>query len=441
MQRHTKPLYTLRFILGKLQIVVVAWLIGSLLAACSQAPTPTPEPTATAGLAVAPAGVTPAPATTATPTVDSSQGHIVLWHSWGEADGDALAAVLAAFHQTYPNLKIDTLFVAYDDLPQNYAEAVTAGGGPDLILATNLWMGDLVKAKAIQPLDDLVSADELKAYWPATVDSLRWEGKLYGLPTNFELVSLFYNQSLIAADKLPATTADLLALARTDKSQGIGLYTSLYQLYWGLPAYGAQLMGNDGKVVLDRNNGAADFLQWLADAKKIPGTFVDSDYGMLLDRFKKGEFAFFVDGPWSIDELRNALGDKLGVTQLPAGPAGPARPWLNADGVFINPHSAADQQQRALFFAKYLTNAANGQRLAKLAHRLPANQAASIGDDPLLKAFMQQAATAQSMPTGPEMDQVWGYGGDMLLKAINGVDQPKKIVAQTATLINEANGK
>ncbi len=439
MQYYTKQFYALRCTRRYLGSVVVTLLLSSLLMACSQT-TPTPQPTVTVNPAVTPDSATAVPAGTATPAINLT-GHIVLWHSWSEADGDALAAILTSFHQAYPDLKVDTLFVAYDDLPQSYTEAVTAGSGPDLILTSNLWLGEMVKAKVVQPLDSLVPAKDLDVYWPATLDSLRWEGKLYGLPTNFELVSLFYNQALIAPDKLPTTTADLLARAREDKRQGVGLYASLYQLSWGLPAYGAQLLGDDGKVVLDRNGGAADFLQWLADAKKIPGTFVDSDYGMLLDRFKKGEFAFFVDGPWSINELRNALGDKLAVTALPSGPSGPARPWLNADGVFINPSSTPDQQQRALFFAKYLTNAANGQALAKLAHRLPANQSAQTGDDPLLKAFMQQAATAQSMPTRPEMEKIWGYGGDMLLKAVNGVDDPKKIIVQTTTLINEANGK
>ena len=425
---------------------LVLVLLAILLAACSSQPlTPTPPMTAPANQTPTanPAPVTPGPTPTPTPDLapDLAQGRIVLWHSWAEADGDALASILATFRQTYPNLKVETLFVAYNDLPQSYADAVQNGGGPDLILAPNVWLGDMVKAKVVQPLDDLASAQDLAVYWPATLDNLRWQGKLYGLPTNFEVVSLFYNRDLIATDQLPTKTATLLALATNNPRQGIGLYASLYHLYWGLPAYGARLLDNSGKVVLDRTSGAADFLQWLAETKKQPGSFVDPDYSMLLDRFKKGEFAFFVDGPWSIAELRGALGDKLGVTELPSGPGGPAGPWLNADGIFINPRSPREQQQRALLFAKHLTNATSGAALAKLAHRLPANRNASVGDDPLLQGFMQQAATAQSMPAVPEMEAVWGYGGDMLIRAINGVDEPTKIISETTALINEANGK
>ena len=415
-------------------------LLGVLLGACSN---PTPAPQATQALITTPmpAGPTPTTGPTPTPTPDLENGRLVLWHSWAESDGDALAAILAAFHAEHPGLIVDTLFVAYPDLPRSYAEAVQAGGGPDLVLAPNQWLGDLAKAEVVQPLDDLLSADVLNAYWPATLENLRWASKLYGLPTHFELVSLYYNRALIAPDALPTTLDDFLTLAGADSRQGIGLYASFYHLYWALPAFGAQLLDEQGRVILERTDGAANFLQWLQAVHGLPGDFVDQDYGMLLDRFKKGEYAFFVDGPWSIEELRGTLGDNLGVTSLPAGPAGPAQPWLNADGVFLNPRSTPDQQQRALRLAQALTSAASGEILAQVAHKLPANRTTTVKDDPLLQGFMQQAATAQSMPTLPEMEQVWGYGGDMLLKAINDVAELDAIVVETATLINEANGK
>jgi arabinogalactan oligomer/maltooligosaccharide transport system substrate-binding protein len=413
----------------------------SLLAACGDdAPTPTPTPTVAAQAApaeeVAEAPAPPDP----TPTPDLS-GRLVLWHSWAEADGDALAAILTAFGQQYPNLTVDTLFVGYNDLPQSYTDAVLADSGPDVILSASWWLDDLVGAGVVQPLDQLLTPQELAAYWPSTLAHLRRGDQLYGLPTHFELVSLFYNRALVPPDRLPATTDALLSLAQENPQQGSGLYASLYHLYWGLPAYGAQLFDEGGRVILDRNNGAADYLTWLAAMHGTSGTFVDLDYGMLLDRFKKREFAFFVDGPWAIDELRGALGDDLAITTLPAGPAGPARPWLSADGVFLNPRAAPEQQQKALAFARFITSPAAGEILARQARRLPANQAAGLGDDPLLRGFLTQAAAAEPMPATPQTENLWGYGGDMLVKVLAGADDPASVVAETTTLINEANGK
>lgn len=379
------------------------------------------------------------PASPPTPTPEPV-GTLTLWHSWAEADGDALAAMLAAFSQQYPAIQVNTLFVAYNDLPQAYADAVQAQGGPDLILAPNWWLGEMVAAGVVQELDGLVDAATIDTFWPATVANLRWQGKLYGLPTNFELVSLFYNRDLVDNNALPTTTDELLALANAAPTQGIGLYASLYHLYWGLPAYGAALLDENGQAVLDQGAGAADFLTWLARLDEAPGTFVDSDYSMLLDRFKKGEFAFLVDGPWSIGELRAALGDRLGVTTLPAGPTGPAQPWLSADGVMLNPSLTGQQQWLALLLAHHFTNVTSAEQLATLANRLPANRTVELAD-PLLQSFLAQGANAQPMPMRPELSQVWGYGGDMLIKVLDGAEDPTDVVAATSTLINEANGK
>jgi arabinogalactan oligomer/maltooligosaccharide transport system substrate-binding protein len=39
------------------------------------------------------------------------------------------------------------------------------------------------------------------------------------------------------------------------------------------------------------------------------------------------------------------------------------------------------------------------------------------------------------------MEQAWGYGGDMLLKVVDGDADPAATVRETAALLNEANGK
>jgi arabinogalactan oligomer/maltooligosaccharide transport system substrate-binding protein len=381
-------------------------------------------------------------ATTPEPTpTPALAGRITVWHSWAEADGDALAQILAAFQQTHPQVTVDTLFVSYTDLMQSYADAVRAGSGPDLLLGSSWWLGDIVGAGVVQPLDDLVTPEELATYWPAAVDNLRWDGALYALPTHVELVSLFYNRALVTPEELPTTVEALTALAGQGGRQGSGLYASLYHLAWGFAGYGAALFDEGGRIRLDQSSGAADFLAWLAALGQTPGTFVDEDYGMIRERFKKQEFAFFVDGPWAIGELRVALGADLGVTLLPAGPLGPGQPWLSADGVFLNPQISAEQQTLALAFARAITGAEAGGILARVAGRLPAHSAATIGDDALLQGFLEQAASAQPLPNRPEMETVWGYGGDMLLKVLKAGADPQQVVAETATLINEANGK
>ena len=433
------------------RIVWLLTLMAVLLAvtACQeQTPTPVPPtPTAAAlvvAAEVAPVGMTatpaPLPAPTEIPTPEVTSGTVTLWHSWARADGDALAQILDNFTTANPEITVQTLFVAYNDLPQAYADAVAAGGGPDLILAPAWWLRELVEADALLPLSDRLAASESEQWMAAALDNLSIDGTLYGLPTNYELVGLYYNRSLINDAHLPATTDDLLALAAANPAQGSGLYLNFYHLYWGIPAYGGQLFDESGQVVLDKTPGAAQFLGWLKQMDATPGNFVSLDYGMLIDRFKKGEFAFFVDGPWSSAELRQALGDNLGVAPLPAGPSAPARPWLSGDGVFLNPAVDATQQQLALRLARHIASGASGTILAQTAGRLPAHKEADV-NDPLLQGFVAQAETALSEPQRAQMSQVWGYAGDMLVKVIDGGMLPEVAVVETSALLNDAIGE
>ncbi len=47
-----------------------------------------------------------------------------------QTDGGALARILEDFNQMYPEVQVETLFVAYNDLLQSYAQAVADGSGP-----------------------------------------------------------------------------------------------------------------------------------------------------------------------------------------------------------------------------------------------------------------------------------------------------------------------
>src|SRR5690606_33141358 len=134
----------------------------------------------------------------------------------------------------------------------------------------------------------------------------------------YNLVALYVNNALVPPEGIPQDTTSLLASAATTTTAGIGLYATLFHTYWGLPAYGAQLINDEGIVTLDQSSGAAEYLTWLNTLNNTPGSYVNSDYGMLLDRFKKGEFAYLVDGPWALPDLRTVLGDALSVSPLPA---------------------------------------------------------------------------------------------------------------------------
>ncbi len=427
-------------------------LLALLLGGCDQdRPDPTPAPASpsapadgsapavdAAGSAGAP-GAQPAASPTPAPTPFTPQGDLVLWHSWAGPDADALTQILTQLKQDAPLLNVETLYIAPNDLPQAYADAVAAGGGPDVAVTENWWISNMVGANVVRPLDDLLQPGQSEQFYIASLANFSRNGTLYALPATYQLVSLFQNTA-VTTGTVPATTGAMLEQALASPANGLGMYANLFHVWWGFPAHGARLFDDSGRVILDQGNGARAYLQWLKEMGAAPGSYVDSDYGMLMDRFKKGEFGYFVDGPWATAELRAALGDSLAVVPLPAGPNGPAQPWLQGEGVILNPALDAQRAPLAFYLASILTSPAGAARFAE-GGALPANQRAQLPADPVLRGFMAQAATAQPAPAQPEMDQVWGYGGDMLIKVLKGEVEPIQAARETAALINDVTGK
>ncbi len=438
-----------------LPLLVTLLLLALLLAGCDDdRTTPTPEASAPAGTQAdgaaggaaggatgtdpnqpAQAAASPTPA----PTPFAPVGDLVLWHSWAGADADTLTQILTQLKADAPLLNVSTLYVAPNDLPQAYADAVLAGAGPDVAVTENWWIGSMAGAQVIRPLDDLLQPDQSAEFFPASLANFSRGGSLYALPASFQLVSLFQNTA-VTTGTAPSTTSDMLAQALASPANGLGMYANLFHVWWGFPAYGAQLFDENGRVIIDQGSGAGAFLQWMKDMEAAPGSFVDTDYGMVMDRFKKGEFGYFVDGPWATAELRAALGDSLAVVPLPAGPSGPAQPWLQGEGVVLNPALSADRAPLAFYLASVLTSARSGEWFAA-GGTLPANQRARLPDDPILRGFMAQAGTALPAPAVAEMEQVWGYGGDMLVKVLGGTVEPIQAARETAALINDVTGK
>lgn len=89
------------------------------------------------------------------------------------------------------------------------------------------------------------------------------------------------------------------------------------------------------------NSGTADYLGWLQQAAATPGIFVEQDYGALIDRFRKGRVRLLCG--WPVERRRAAPGSGRWPDRgpPPAGPTGPAQPWLGVDAIFVNPTVSA----------------------------------------------------------------------------------------------------
>ena len=103
------------------------------------------------------------------------------------------------------------------------------------------WLGEMVGANALRPLDDFVERDAAmlqiddipKANWDATV----WDGKRYGIPVQPHAELTWWRTDLLEAAGLqpPKTTDDLLAAAQALHKPDEGVYGFLWKGARGAP--------------------------------------------------------------------------------------------------------------------------------------------------------------------------------------------------------------
>ena len=343
---------------------------------------------------------TKAPAATAVP---AKQTEVTFWHAYGTGSQEevAMTKLVAQAAKDLPELKINVLQIPFNDIFNKYRTDVAAGSGPDMFIAPNDSLGDDARANLLADITDLVKG-KLDGVAEIAVGGMTVNGKIYGVPETIKGVAMFYNKDLLKT--VPKTTDELLKTIQGGVNGGMsfGCYHN-----WGFfNAYGGKVFDDKFQFVTDQGTGIADamtFLKSTFDALKKNNMLFKSDQDA-TPPFKEGKLGFILNGNWMLADYKTALGDKLAVTAIPAGPKGPASPLVGVDGFYINPNSK--NKEAAVKLALYLTNAASQKAMMDGAGHVPVRKDVTI-TDPLLKAFYEALSNGTIRPQDAQMGKYW----------------------------------
>jgi arabinogalactan oligomer/maltooligosaccharide transport system substrate-binding protein len=327
---------------------------------------------------------------------------VTFWHAYGTGSAEevALAKVLEQAAKDMPQYKINVLQVPFNDIFNKYRTDVAAGGGPDMFVAPNDSLGDDARAGLIADITTLADG-KLADYSKLSVEGMSVEGKLYGIPESLKAVAFWYNKDLLPTP--PATTDELKALMAGGTE--ISISYGCYHHFGFFGGFGGQVFDSSWKVVADQNSGVSDAMAYLNDLYQISKTngWPKND-GDGLAPFSEGKAAAITNGNWAMGDYKKALGDKLAVAPLPAGPAGPATPFLGVDGYYINPNSK--NQAAALDVALYLTGKAASTTMMTDAGHVPARTDVEV-TDPLIKGLLEGFKSGYVRPQVPQLGLYW----------------------------------
>jgi arabinogalactan oligomer/maltooligosaccharide transport system substrate-binding protein len=333
----------------------------------------------------------------------TAKGEVTFWHAYatGSAEETALTALLENAKTDLPNVTINVLQVPFGDIFNKYRTDVAAGGGPDMFIAPNDDLGNDARATLIADITEL-AAGKLEGVNQLGIDGMTLDGKLYGIPESLKAVTFWYNKELLPTP--PATTDDLKALM--EGGTAIGMNYGCYHMYGFYKAFGGDIFDSSWKVVADQGTGVTDAFTYWNDLYKISvaNSWARSDTDGLAP-FSEGKLAAIMNGNWAMGDYQKALGDKLGVAALPAGPGGPAAPMLGVDGFYFNPNST--NKEAALEVALYLTNADSQTAMMNNAGHVPVRTDVTI-TNPLIQGLVDafnKGATVRPQVT--ELGKYW----------------------------------
>lgn len=362
----------------------------------------------------------------ALPLSASAATPISVWHSYRGKEAEALQKLAEGFNAKNKDIEIKLLQIPYDAFADKVTASIPRGKGPDLFIFAQDRIGDWAASGSIEALDFWLDDGLKKAFLPPTLDALRYDDAIYGLPMAFKMVALYYNTKLIA--KPPTTTDELIAMAKKATDAKKGQYGLVYEnanfyfhAAW-MQGFGGRVFDKSGKPTLDSPEVAAslDFARDLAKKQGIMPQEVTST--LVTTLFNRGQAAMVINGPWFMGEIDAAVPYKVALLPVISKVGKPAAPFLTAEAVIMS--AKATDKKAAFEVMKYLTSTESGRVMATVGRQTSARR--EVYDDPqvakdeLLAVFKKQLETSVPMPNTPAMRMVWSPATTAMNKAING---------------------
>jgi arabinogalactan oligomer / maltooligosaccharide transport system substrate-binding protein len=382
------------------------------------------ETTTTAAAATTTAGE----ATTSTTLTVRADADLVIW-----AD-DTRAPVIQPFADTFAEengITVAVQEIAFGDIRDRLVVAAPAGEGPDIIIGAHDWLGQLVSAGVVTPLDISGVADQFSE---ASVTAFNYEGEIYGLPYAVENIALVRNTDLVP--EAPATFEELVETAVALQEAGtVDTPLALQENGNGDPFHNYPIVTAFGGYVFGRNDDGSynpDDLGIDSEGGLAAATYfselsaqgvvnIDVTFDIMIEKFNSGQAPFAITGPWATPDFTDV---NFIVEPIPPVAGGEPQPFIGVQGFMVSAF-AENPLFATTFVLDFMSTQEAQLALFEAGGRPPAHIAAFdevAAADPNLAGFGAAGQNGYPMPAIPEMGSVWQAWTDAYASIFTGGD-------------------
>jgi multiple sugar transport system substrate-binding protein len=359
------------------------------------------------------------------------------------------------FDEANEDIVVEYRIVPFDDLVNETLRAFATGNAPDIVSFDNPDFALFSSRGAMLDITDRVAASEvIKAenYFEGPLNSVSWDGKLFGIPKYTDTIGVFYNKDLFAKAGItepPKTWAEFTEYAEKLTDPANNVYGATFSARAGeegtfqfLPIM--QMAGGGYDNV--NTEGAAEVLDlW---KKMVDNGWASKDVLSLgqwdsTGTFNSGNAAMAISGPWEIDRMVEDAKFDWGVALLPTIEEGGARSSAlgGFDWGIMSTTKHPDEAFRALEYF-----AAQDGRIFEEFGNIPARSDIALPvtgvalKDEALVVFQEQLQYAQPRGPHPDWQKISKAIYDAMQAALTGQMSSKDALDQAQATIKGITG-
>ncbi|MFJ7724695.1 ABC transporter substrate-binding protein [Neobacillus sp. NPDC097160] len=374
---------------------------------------------------------------------------------WDKKQVPAIDEIVKQFNEKYPNIKVKTELTPYGQYFQKLETAATGGALPDVLWMNGAHVVQYAEGKVILPLSDMAKKDNysLENYPKSLIDLYTVDGKVYGIPKDYDTTGLWYNKTIFddAGVPYPDETWDwsklkVVAKQLTDKEKGIWGYAALmgnqggyYDFIW---QNGGHIISEDGKSVGFDQPEAIEALKYNISFIKegLSPTQAQMTETAASELFSSGKVAMMFDGPWMVPEYKK--NPDLNVAVVPKG----KKRAVAIHGLSNVIAANTKHKDAAWKFVQFLGSKEAADIYAKTGTVIPAfNGTQDAWKDAVpnlnLQAFIDGAEYSVPLPSVKSTGEIWQYETDILKKAWSEEESVEDAVKELTKKANEAFSK
>lgn len=397
------------------------------------------------------AGVAFAAMAIAGPSVAQEPVTITVWSIDGANQAGPSDTFSKEFNEQSTDIKVEYRTLKFDEIVNETLRAYATGSAPDIVSLDNPDFALFSSRGAFLDITDMVkNSDVIKAdaYFEGPLNSVTWDGKLYGVPKYTDTIGLFYNKDMLEEAGIaepPQTWEEFEAAARKMAKPDQGIYGATLSArgneegtFQFLPVI--QMSGGSYKDV--NTEGARE---WLSMVKGMIDDGVMSQDVLSLGQFdstgtfNSGNAAMAISGPWEIERMVKDADFDWGVTLLPTFKEGDER--SSALGGFnLGIMSTTKHPEEAFKVLEYFVS--QDDRLFPEFGYLPARGDIELPEtgvekkDAALKVFQEQLKYAKPRGPSPVWQKVSKAIFDAEQAALTGQMTPDEALSQAQSTID-----